>query len=377
MFERIKTILVKEFLQVFRDPRMKTIIFISPLIQVLIFGYAANTDIQNSPTAVYDLDNTKESREMIRAFEFSKYFDIKHYIYTDSREKELINRSWANTILRFNAGYGRDLKGNRSAEFQVILDGTDSNTASIILGYANQIVQRYSGRYLKERGGIFLEKDFEDAPQIDLRDRTWFNENLISRNYYIPGVIALIVTIMSLLLTAMAIVREKEIGTMEQLIVSPIRPYELIIGKVLPFIVIALVDVVLITLVGVLWFKVPVRGSFLLLLFCTLVYLLTSVGIGLFISTMSATQQEAVMSTFLFYFPSSLLSGFMFPIMNMPACIQYFTYLNPLRYYLIILRGIFLKGIGIDILWPQLLALFVIGVGILTLSTLKFKKSIG
>lgn len=377
MFERIKTVLVKEFLEIFRDPRMKTIIFVSPLIQVLIFGYAANTDIQNSPTAVYDLDNTKESRQLIRDFKYSKYFDIKYYINTDSQEKELIDKSKVNTVLRFNHGFARDLEGNRSAEFQIILDGNDSNTASIVLGYANRIVQRYSDRYLKERGRIFLKKDFADAPQIDLRDRTWFNENLISRNYYIPGVIALIVTIMSLLLTAMAIVREKEIGTMEQLIVSPIRPFELILGKVLPFVIIALVDVILITAVGVLWFNVPVRGSFLLLLFCTLIYLLTSVGIGLFISTMSATQQEAVMSTFLFYFPSSLLSGFMFPIMNMPVCIQYVTYLNPLRYYLIILRGIFLKGIGIEILWPQMLALLVIGVGVLVLSTVKFSRSIG
>lgn len=187
-------------------------------------------------------------------------------------------------------------------------------------------------------------------PSVDLRDLSWFNENLLSRYYYIPGVIALIVTVITLLLTAMAIVREKEIGTMEQLIVSPIRPFELILGKMLPFAVIALAIIILVTVVGVLWFGVPVRGSILLLLGCTVIYLLTSLGIGLYISTISSTQQEAVMSTFLFYFPASLLSGFMFPIANMPVVVQWLTFLNPMRYYLVILRGVFLKGIGFYVL---------------------------
>lgn len=375
MWERVKCILVKEFLQVFRDPRMKTVIFLSPLIQVLIFGYAANTDIKHVPIAVYDLDNTKESRQVLRAFSFSKYFDLKYYVNTDKAAKDLIDKTKVSAILRFNHGFAQQLQGNRSARFQVIVDGSDSNTAQIVLGYVNTIIGTLNNQWLKERIAIFADENFY-YPQIDLRDLSWFNENLLSRYYYIPGVIALIVTVVTLLLTAMAIVREKEIGTMEQLIVSPIRPFELILGKMLPFAVIALAIVVLVTVVGVSWFGVPVRGSIFLLLGCTIIYLLTSLGIGLYISTISATQQEAVMSTFLFYFPASLLSGFMFPIDNMPLVVQWLTIVNPLRYYLVIVRGIFLKGVGFYVLWPQVLALLVLGTGVFALSTLKFRSKL-
>ena len=215
------------------------------------------------------------------------------------------------------------------------------------------------------------------SPDIDLRTRSWFNENLESRNFYIPGVIVLIVTLITLLLTAMAVVREKEIGTIEQLIVSPLRPVELILGKLLPFAIIGLADAVLVTLVGVLWFHVPVRGSLLLLLACTILFLMTTLGIGLFISTLCNTQQEAMMSAFFFFFPALLLSGFIFPIYNMPTVIQYITFLNPLRYFLVIVRGIFLKGIGIEILWPQMLALLIMGIAVLTISSLRFRKRLG
>ena len=210
-----------------------------------------------------------------------------------------------------------------------------------------------------------------------MRDRRWFNENLESKNYYLPGVIALIVSIMSLLLSSMAIVREKEIGTMEQLIVSPIKPIELILGKLTPFVIIAVVQVTMITLVGVLWFKIPIRGSLVLLFGTTFIYLLTTLGSGLLISTVCATQQEAMMSVFLFFFPATLLSGFAYPIANMPKIIQYITYINPLRYYLVILRSIFLKGVGLNVLWDETLALLVIGIFVLTLSTLRFRKRLG
>jgi len=376
MFERILSVVVKEFLQVLRDPRMRVTIILSPLIQIIIFGYAANTDIQNIPTAVYDLDNTKESRAVVREFQYSKYFKIKHYIDNDEKAKWLINRSKVNTIIRFNRGFARDLQGNKSAPVQIILDGTDSNTAGIVLGYAKQIVARYSARALKARKNIFLEKKIEYA-EVNLRDRPWFNDNLESKNYYIPGTMASIVTVVALLLTSMAIVREKEIGTMDQLIVSPIRPFELIAGKILPFAAIAFLDVLLIIVLAVLWFKVPLRGSLILLFAGTIIYLLTSLGIGLFISTVSATQQEAVMSTFLIFFPMSLLSGFMFPIINMPKTIQFLTVFNPLRYYIVVIRGIFLKGIGIRVLWEEFLILLVMGVAVLLFSSFVFKKSLG
>ncbi|MDD5634742.1 MAG: ABC transporter permease, partial [Candidatus Omnitrophica bacterium] len=348
---------------------------ISPVIQVLIFGYAATTDIDTVPFGIYDLDNTKDSRDLVREFTYSKYFVPKYYISNDEQQRKLIDKSSINTILRMNRQFGDDLNAKKGAEVQLILDGTDSNTAQVVLGYSTSIINRYEYKMLRSEYGF--SENSQGIPYIDLRDRAWFNENLISRNFNLPGVIAMIVTIMSLLLSAMAIVREKEIGTMEQLIVSPIKPIELILGKLSPFAVIALAQVIMITLVGVLWFHVPIRGSLVLLLCATMVYLLTSLGIGLYISTLCATQQEAMMSVFLFYFPTVLLSGFAYPVANMPQVIQWLTVINPLKYYLVVVRGIFLKGVGINVLWYQILPLFVIGVTVLVLSSLRFRSRLG
>lgn len=376
MFERVKTILIKEFKQVFRDPRMRGVIFIAPLLQVLVFGYVATTDVKSIPVAVYDLDCTPASREIIRAFSYSDYFNIKYYLSDEKQIRELIDRSEVSMVLRLNHGFAQELEGNRGAQIQLIIDGTDSNTAAIGLSYANSIIQKYASAVSQNRADIILNQSLL-YPSVDLRSRVWFNENLESRNYFIPGVIALLITITSILLTAVAIVREKEIGTMEQLIVSPIKPIELILGKIAPFAIISLIDLLLIAAIGVLWFSVPIRGSLLLLLGSTFIYLLTTLGAGLFISTISSTQQEATMTMFLFLFPINLLSGFAFPITSMPTAIQYLTYLIPMRYYLEILRGVFLKGIGIQILWPQILVLSIFGVAIITLSSLRFHKRLG
>ncbi len=374
MFERIKAILIKEFKQVLRDPRMKTVILISPIIQIVLFGYAANKDIDFIPTAIYDQDNTKESRQLLQRFTYSKYFVPKYYIFSEGEENYMLDKGIVSAVLRIDRGFGRDIKAGKDASVQLALDGSDSNTAMIIAGYAGTIMSKYQYDLLKsDVNSLSMQLNI---PSVDLRDRAWFNENLISRNYYLPGVIASIVTIMSLLLTAMAIVREKEIGTMEQLMVSPLRPIELIFGKLLPFGVIALFQTALITILGVLWFHIPFRGSLLLLVLATCVYLFTSLGIGLFISTISSTQQEALMSVFLFYMPTLLLSGFAYPIANMPQVIQWFTLINPMRYYLVIIRGIFLKGVGINILWVNFLPLLAIGIFVITMSTLKFKKKI-
>ena len=376
MFERIQTIMIKEFKQVFRDPRMRTMIFISPVIQVLIFGYAATTDVKNIPTAIYDLDNTPQSRDIIRAFSYSKYFNIKYYVNNDALVRELIDKSKVSAVLHFNHGFAQDLEGKGGARIQIILDGTDSNTAGITLSYANKIIQKYASPLLQSRVNFVLKRQLE-LPSVDLRSRVWFNENLESRSYYIPGVIALLITVTSILLTAMAIVREKEIGTMEQLIVSPIKPIELILGKLAPCALISFIDLAFIALVGVLWFKIPIRGSIFLLVVSTCIYLLTTLGAGLFISTVSKTQQEAAMTMFLFLFPMNLLSGFIFPIASMPKAMQYLTYIIPLRYFLEIVRAIFLKGTGIQILWPQILALLTIGTVVITLSSLRFHKRLG
>lgn len=376
MFERILAILHKEFLQVFRDPRMKMVIFVSPVVQLLIFGYAATMDITNIPTAVFDRDNTKQSRDIVRLFSYSKYFDIERCLTTESEQNDVINKTEVYGVIKFDRGFARDVTGNKTGDMQLVLDGTDSNAAQIIMGYANQIMNDYNYEALKDRMVILTGSDAAFS-KVDLRERRWFNENLKSRNYYLPGVIVLIVSIMSLLLSSMAIVREKEIGTMEQLIVSPIKPFELILGKLTPFAIIACIQVTLITTIGVLWFHVPIRGSILLLFSATLIYLMTTLGIGLFISTVSATQQEAMMSVFLFNFPATLLSGFAYPIANMPQVIQWITYLNPMRYYLVILRYIFLKGVGVTILWDEILSLAVMGVCIITLSSMRFRKRLG
>ncbi|MDI6605860.1 MAG: ABC transporter permease [Candidatus Omnitrophota bacterium] len=374
-FERAGAILVKEFKQIFRDPRMKTVIFITPLIQIILFGYAANKDINYVPTAILDRDNTPESRELLRRFTYSKYFVPKYYIFSDKEQNRILDKGLSSVVIHIDRGFGRNINAGKDAAIQLVFDGTDSNTTMIIMGYANTIVGNYQYELMKQR--LQATKEIRNTPSVELRDRAWFNGNLVSRNYYLPGVIATIVTMMSLLLTAMAIVKEKEIGTMEQLIVSPLRPVELIIGKLLPFAVIALIQITLITALGVFWFHVPLRGNLFLLLFSTCVYLFTTLGIGLFISTVSSTQQEAMMSVFLFYMPTVLLSGFAYPIANMPKVIQWFTFINPLRYFMVVIRSIFLKGVGIDILWAQLLPLLVMGLFIITLSTLKFRKSIG
>ncbi len=375
MFERIRAILIKEFKQIFRDPRMKTVIFITPLIQIILFGYAANKDINFVPTAILDRDNTSESRELLRRFTYSKYFIPERYIFSEKEQNYVLDKGLVNTVIHIDRGFGRAINAGKDASVQLAFDGSDSNTAMIVMGYANTVVSNYQQDILRQE---IEEKGWTGSTgSVDLRDRAWFNGNLVSRNYYLPGVIATIVTMMSLLLSAMAIVKEKEIGTMEQLTVSPIKPIELIVGKLVPFAVIALVQITLITALAVFWFHLPLRGNLLLLLFSTCVYLFTTLGIGLFISTISSTQQEAMMSVFLFFMPTVLLSGFAYPIANMPEVIQWFTFINPLRYFMVVTRSIFLKGIGIEILWAQLAPLLVIGLSVIIFSTLKFRKSLG
>lgn len=375
MRERIKHMLIKEFIQIFRDPRMKGVIFMMPVIQLFVFGYAVTTDVKNIPTLVYDLDNSVASRELVSRFLKSGYFDVVEYTEQDSRVRHLMDRGKVGAVLRVNKGFESDLRAGKTAHLQLIVDGTDSNTAGIVLNYSSKIAGQFSNKVLVERltraTGLSA-----GANRVELETRAWFNENLESRNFYVPGVIAIIVMLITLMLTSMAVVREKEIGTMEQIMVTPITSAEFILGKTVPFALIGFADVILITVLGVFWFDVPIRGSLLLLFVATALYLLTTLAIGLFISTVSQTQQQAMMSTFFFYFPAVLLSGFMFPIANMPVVVQWLTYLNPLRYFLVIIRGVFLKGVGPDVLWPQILALAVMGRVALWLAARRFKKTL-
>jgi ABC-2 type transport system permease protein len=375
MFERIHHMLIKEFRQVLRDPRMKGIMFVMPVVQLLIFGYAVTTDVRHVATAVYDLDNSVASRTVVSRFVESGYFDVVEYVDADARARELLDRGTVGALLRMNKGFAGDLAAGRTAALQLIVDGTDSNTASIVLGYSAKIVEQIASAMLVDRA-TRLAGVFQQPGRVELQGRAWFNENLESRNFYVPGVIAIIVCLITLLLTSMAVVREKEIGTIEQIMVTPITPLEFILGKTVPFALISVIDVILVTVVGVFWFDVPIRGNLLLLLVGVALFLMTTLGVGLLISTISQTQQQAMMSTFMFYMPAMLLSGFIFPIANMPEAVQWLTYVNPLRYFLVIIRGIFLKGVGLDVLWPQMLALGAIGVVTLGLATRRFHKTL-
>jgi ABC-2 type transport system permease protein len=375
MLERIKHMLIKEFIQVFRDPKMQRIIFIMPIVQILVFGYAVTTDVNHIPTVIFDLDESVASRDLVSRFVRSGYFDVVEYVDNNARAEELISQGKASVVLHMNYGFENDLQGGRTAPLQLILDGTDSNTVRIVLNYSARIANEFSENVLLSHMSR-LQGAIPPPSQVTMRGRAWFNENLESRNFYVPGVIAIMVMLITLLLTSMAIVREKEIGTMEQIMVTPIRPLEFILGKTVPFALIGFIDVIVIMVVGVFWFHVPIRGSILELFFATGLYLMTSLGIGLLISTISQTQQQAMLSTFLFFQPAVLLSGFMFPIANMPVVIQWLTFLNPLRYFLVIVRGLFLKGVGFRVLWPQMLALAVMGICTLWLASKRFRKTL-
>ena len=373
MFKRVRHILVKELIQVLRDKRMRVVIIFPPIFQLIIFGYAANLDVKNIPTALRDLDQTVESRDVTDRFRSSKYFRIVATPQTPEEIERLIRKGDVILSIEIPSGFSRKVKKGDTGTLQILMDGTESNTAMIALGYMGQILSDYSTAVVLERlnqAGII---DFQEAG-VDLQSRIWFNANLESRFFYVPGVIASISFLIPIILTAQAIVREREIGTLEQIMVTPIRSWELMLGKTLPFALIGLFDVIMIALIGVFWFEIPFRGNPLILLLGNILFLLSSVGIGLFISTISSTQQQAQISTFFFMMPAFILSGFAFPLENMPQWLQYLTYINPLRYFIIVIRGVFLKGIGLEILWPEIVALAILGGIAILFSSLRFKK---
>ena len=375
MLQRLTTMLVKEFIQILRDPKMRFVILVVPLFQIVMFGYAVNTDVKHVATAVYDLDNSRESREFIARLSRSGYFDIAMHVDREGELGELLDSGRATMALKIGPGFAGALTGGRSAPVQVIVDGSEASSAGIIVGHVTAIAARFGDMVLveqlaRQRGGL------PRIGRVTLAGRSWFNENLESRNYYVPGVSALLLLITTMMLSSMAVVREKEIGTMEQIIVTPIRRWEFILGKTIPFACIGYTNLLVVTLVAIFWFDIPFRGNVLVLVAATSAYMLCTLGFGLFISTVSHTQQQAMMSSFMFTFPAMLLSGFAFPIANMPPVIQWFTFLNPLRYYLVILRGVFLKGIGFGVLWPELVGLLILGGTILPVAIWRFRKTV-
>jgi ABC-2 type transport system permease protein len=372
---RLWYLMWKELLELRQDPRLFGVIFIAPIVQLTFLGYAATTDVKNVPIVVVDQDQTPQSRELISRFDASPYFTIVGNINTVAELEGWFegNRAWMGLVIP--GDYHERVGSNRQAAVQVIADGTDSNSTNVAMGYAVNLVNGYSEELARER----LTAAGQDVPPraIDARIRVWFNPQLESRDFMIPGIVALLLLVITTNLSSMAVVREKELGTLEQLNVTPVTRWQLILGKLLPYGVIGILDVILVTTVAVTWFGIPLLGSPLLLFATSCIYLLTTLGLGLFISTISNTQQQAMMTaTFFFLTPMLYLSGFIFPIENMPAVIQPVTYLIPLRYFIIIVRGIFLKGVGVAVLWPQILALLAWGLIIVGLAVARSRKTL-
>lgn len=376
MFGRIWHILIKEFLEIRRDRWARFRLLVPPLVQVLVFGYAATFEVFGVSTAVLDLDHSQESRALIAEFAHNPHFSIVRTAASQHEVEASVDDSSAAVAIIVHAGYAQLLRKGQPAPVQVLVDGTNSNSALIALGYVGAIVNMYSQGYQNDLLGRLNPLIANTRAQIRLDDRPWYNTSLNSRWFFVPGVVATITLIMVVNLTAFAIVREREMGTLEQLMVTPIRPFELIIGKTIPFFFIGLGLMTVITLVGTLWFQVPFRGNPLVLLLGTSLYLLSTLSLGLLISTVCKTQQQAFATNFFLVNPLFILSGFSFPISSMPAFLQWLTYANPVRYFIIIIRAVFLKGVGVAIVAPQLLALAAIGVVLMGVATLRFHKSL-
>jgi len=380
MRERILEIVRKELRQSMRNPRVRMTMFLPPLIQTIIFGYAVNLDVEHVRLAVMDRDRSETSRTLIKKFTGSRYFTLVGEAHSESEAQGLIERGDVDAVVRIPVRFGLEIGRWRQSEVQVLLDGSNSNTASIIAQYSVGVIAAFNqetlGAQQRERlvgrtaqGPVLLA-----MPNVRTDTHVWFNPELKSRYYFVPGVLVNIIMIVTMILTALSIVREKEIGTMEQIMVTPIRPIELMLGKTIPYALVGFFDSVLVTAIALLLFHVPFRGSVLLLAGSAALFLLSTLGAGLFLSTISRTQQQAMMLAFFFIQPAFMLSGFTFPIRNMPEPVQWITLLNPLRYFMEIVRGVFLKGVGISVLWPQILILGGMGVVILVSSALRFHK---
>jgi ABC-2 type transport system permease protein len=383
---RLRVLVWKEFLELRMDPRLFGVVIIAPILQLTLLGYAATTDIKDVPIVVADGDRSSASRELIQRFNASANFTVVQIVTTVTEIEPFLERGRAWLALSIPAGYGRDVARGTATTVQIVADGTDSNSTTGALGYATALIGGYArelleadmGRLQPASTGPNVGAGFSrPAGTIDARVRVWFNPQLESRFFMIPGVLALVLLVVTANLAAMAIVREKEIGTLEQLNVTPLRRWELIAGKLLPYGLIGMVDVLLVTAVAVFWFDVPLRGSFWLLFALSVLYVLCTLALGLLVSTLSSTQQQAMITaTFFFLMPMIYLSGFLAPIENMPEPIQWATYLMPLRYFLVIVRGIFLKGVGFEILWPQVAALGVWAGVVLSLAVLRSAKRV-
>jgi ABC-2 type transport system permease protein len=368
---RVRELVRKEFIQLFRDRKNRPMLVIAPLIQMILFGYVVTTDVRDIRLAVIDQSRTPDSRRLIDAFDGNATFRVTHVLQDPKELDRMLLERRVDLGLQVPPDFSARLREGRTADVQILVDGSMSNMAAVRIAYSANVLDAFNSQLLRE-----LNRRRIDFGEIDGRVRTWYNPNLDSQHYYVPGIVAFLVMLLSLLFTSMAVVREKEAGTMEQLIVTPLKATEFILGKTIPFILIAQAQMVMVILFARLWFRIPMAGNAFVLLAASSVFLLSTLGIGLLISTVSRTQQQAMMTNFFFILPFFMLSGFVFPIANMPAVVQWLTHLNPLSHFLIIIRGVFLKGTGFAILWPQFLELAVLGGCVFAAAVRRFRKRI-
>ncbi len=365
----IRELIRKEFIQLFREKKNRPLLFIAPLLQVIIFGYVVSTDVKDITIALLDQAHTRESRMLIDEFDKNSTFRVTHVAENDHELEEYLLRRKVHVCLKITPDFSEKIKKSDTSDIQILVDGSMSNISATRMAYINMLLTGFNKKMIRDR--LLREIGYG---RIDVRTRTWFNPNLDSYYFFVPGIVAFLVMLISLLFTSLAIIREKETGTMEQLIVTPIKPMEFIAGKTIPYAVISFVQMIMVIALALFWFRVPLEGSLFILFFGVLLFLMSTLGVGLFISAISSTQQQAMMTTFFFILPFFMLSGLIFPIVNMPPFVQLLTLLNPLRYFLVIIRGVFLKGVGMDVLWPQFTGLFILGVVVFTGAIRFFKK---
>jgi ABC-2 type transport system permease protein len=375
MWNRLSSLIRKEFIQIIRDPRTLAMTFIMPVVMMFLLGYAATNDVRNIALVVLDQDQTPASRRLIDAYRIADYFTIAQPVDSEEELRDLIDRNAARAGLIIPPGYGRELAGWRSAQVAFVLDGSDPTVASTALAAAQLIGQSLSTQTSIERMEARGQAVVTQQP-IDIRTQVWFNPGLISAYYMVPAMIGIILQYLTTMLTATSIVRERERGTIEQLIVTPLRSWELIVGKLMPYVLIAFLNTIEVLTIGVVLFHVPINGDLLLLLVLTGLFLVTTLGIGLLISTIANTQQEAMLTTMFTLLPSIFLSGFFFPLAAMPVWLQVISYAIPLRYFLIIARGIVLKGVGLSALWPEVVALSIFALVVMSAAVRRFRKSL-
>jgi len=373
--QQILFLIRKEFIQVLRDKPMLFIIFLMPIVQLLLLGSAVSTDIKHIATVVCDLDRTPSSRELIRRFQHNKYFDIEFLETNKKNITRYLDHGKATIAIVIPNKFERELTRNQNPTVQILVDGQDSNSSLIAMGYANRIIQVFSLEKL-QNSLVNNPNIFRQIHLVEPETRIWYNPNLEAKNYMIPGIVAILLTVITSLLTALGLVREKEIGTLEQLMVTPLKSYQLVIGKTVPFAILGMIEISFAVAVAKLWYQIPIRGNLLLFFGFSFIFMFTTLGVGIFISTISKTQQQALFLAWFFLVFSILMSGFMFPIDNMPQVIQYFTYINPVRYFLTIVRELFLKGSGLSYLWPQVLIMTIFSILIITFSAIRFQKRV-